>query len=269
MGGMTAAVIALAMIGASNQGPKVEASLVPQARKIVAGKPFPVVIRLQLERPWHIYWLNPGDSGVPTTVEWDLPPGWKASPVLFPTPKRYESSAGVSYGHEGEVLLLANVTAPSHATGTAKIAASVDWLACTEACIPGQAKVSAEVIIGQSVDLYARSTPIFERAQRSMPLRADFTVTASATSSGTRLTVGKRASHAYFFARDGDVVSSGARQHLTAEKDGFQLDLRISEYAKEAPTRLKGVLVLGNAQGRETSYQIDVSIQRPKGDQER
>ena len=47
----------------------------------VGGK---VGVLLEVEPGWHVYWMNPGDSGAPTTVSLTLPPGFTAGPVRFP-----------------------------------------------------------------------------------------------------------------------------------------------------------------------------------------
>src|SRR5215469_1213783 len=32
-------------------------------------------VHFTLEKGWHIYWINPGDSGQPPSFKWILPPG--------------------------------------------------------------------------------------------------------------------------------------------------------------------------------------------------
>src|ERR1700735_1486374 len=38
---------------------------------------------------WHIYWRNPGDSGLPTTIHWTLPAGFAAGDIQWPVPERF------------------------------------------------------------------------------------------------------------------------------------------------------------------------------------
>src|SRR5690606_1923891 len=35
-----------------------------------ARAPFPVLFHLSIDDHWHTYWRNPGDSGIPTGIEW-------------------------------------------------------------------------------------------------------------------------------------------------------------------------------------------------------
>src|SRR5579864_944263 len=54
------------------------------------GRPFQVGLHFQLEPGWHIYWINPGDSGEPPRVKWTLPAGYQAGPIQWPVPQRIE-----------------------------------------------------------------------------------------------------------------------------------------------------------------------------------
>ena len=40
-----------------------------------------------MQKGWHTYWQNPGDSGLPTTLEWKLPAGVEAGPIEWPAPR--------------------------------------------------------------------------------------------------------------------------------------------------------------------------------------
>ena len=60
---------------APNDGPHVTASLIGETRNVVAGQPLHVALRQQIQPGWHTYWSNPGESGLPTTIDWSLPHG--------------------------------------------------------------------------------------------------------------------------------------------------------------------------------------------------
>ena len=53
----------------------VEAALVSERVSAEPGKPLTVGLRLRMIPHWHTYWKNPGDSGLPTRIQWELPPG--------------------------------------------------------------------------------------------------------------------------------------------------------------------------------------------------
>ena len=62
----------------------VEAQLVSDVKSAQPGKPLLVGLKLRMADQWHTYWKNPGDSGLPTRIHWQLPPGWKAGEIRWP-----------------------------------------------------------------------------------------------------------------------------------------------------------------------------------------
>lgn len=112
--------------------------LVPSAGP---SEPFTVGIRFALEPGWYLYWKNPGDSGLPVDVQWELPQGWKASALRFPVPAKFEYDGMISYGYKNEVMFLATLTPGREPLTSLK--ASLDWLVCKESCIRGSAVVEA------------------------------------------------------------------------------------------------------------------------------
>ena len=44
-------------------------------------------VRLKMAPRWHTYWRNGGDSGAPTTIEWQLPAGITAGEIQWPVPE--------------------------------------------------------------------------------------------------------------------------------------------------------------------------------------
>ena len=126
------------------QGPvstdNVEAELVSDVMSVEPGGQFWVALRQKIRPGWHTYWKNPGDSGVPTKVTWDLPAGFEAGDILWPTPKRIPVGPLINYGFGGEILLITQMTAPSTLRpGPISIKAYAEWLVCEEICIPEEA----------------------------------------------------------------------------------------------------------------------------------
>ena len=97
---------------------------------------------------WHLYWHGLNDSGYPPSVELSLPPGWTAGPLRWPVPVRYEMSGGIlDHVYFGRLVLLQDLTGPDGARPAAPttLTARVRWLACREACVPGQQTVTLTV----------------------------------------------------------------------------------------------------------------------------
>lgn len=120
----------------------VAARLLADVSTVQPGHPFTVGVLLKVHPGWHVYWINPGDSGAPTTVSLSLPPAFTAGPIQFPVPERLEQPGNeVAYGYLDEVFLTATVTPPQDlpATADVPIDATVSWLCCQDVCVPGRA----------------------------------------------------------------------------------------------------------------------------------
>ena len=119
------------------QTPHVEAQLVSDQLSAQPGKPVLVGLKLRMIPDWHTYWKNPGDSGLPTRIHWELPQGWKAGPIQWPYPSLLPVGPLMNYGYEDDVVLLSELTPPADAKpGTADIKARVEWLVCKDICVP-------------------------------------------------------------------------------------------------------------------------------------
>src|SRR5947208_7993887 len=92
----------------------VRAELLADTDAIVPGKPFTAGLCLRMEPGWHTYWQYSGDSGMPTHIEWQLPPGFKAGEIQWPIPeKTIEPGDLWTYAYHDEVLLLVEITPPA------------------------------------------------------------------------------------------------------------------------------------------------------------
>ncbi len=122
----------------------VTVELLADREELAAGEEISLASAFDIAPGWHIYWENPGESGLPTEVELTVPAGFAAGEVRYPGPIRFESPGPVvSYGYKEQVLLSIPVTVPEPLTAESyEFAAKVHWLACREACVRGKAKVS-------------------------------------------------------------------------------------------------------------------------------
>ena len=83
----------------------VEAELVAARTAAEPGSPLRIGLRLKMDEHWHTYWRNPGDTGLPTTIQWQLPAGFQAGDIEWPAPQRIDVGPFANYGYEGEVVL--------------------------------------------------------------------------------------------------------------------------------------------------------------------
>ena len=127
--------------GSVAKTPQVTVDLLAEPVPLLSGKPTTLGLRFRPTPGWHIYWSNPGDSGLPPSVTWKLPAGWTAGELQFPFPEKILVPPLVTYGYEQETVLLVQLTPPQGQPLPPKITvqASIEWLVCKETCLPGSA----------------------------------------------------------------------------------------------------------------------------------
>src|SRR5205085_2447925 len=114
---VAACVLRLLALGAPAQEAResdaVKVSWVPTVREISPGAAFDLAVRFTIPAGWHIYWKNPGSSGIPTTVTVKAPSGFVVGSLLWPRPHALGEGEDVVYAYEKEVVLFIPVTAPA------------------------------------------------------------------------------------------------------------------------------------------------------------
>ncbi|MCY1040586.1 thioredoxin family protein [Corallococcus sp. bb12-1] len=174
--------------------PRLEGALLLDATQVKAGGELRVGVRLKLDPDWHVYWKNPGDSGLATEVSWDAP-GVKVGDLRWPFPQTFRTPDGfiTTHGYHDEVLLFAPAHVSEAATGTLTVSAAVDALACKVHCIPAQLVLSRTLPVGPETVTDAEFAPLFDAAQAQVPAApgAQGAPRVALALDGTTLTAGK------------------------------------------------------------------------------
>jgi thiol:disulfide interchange protein DsbD len=242
----------------------VKARLVPAQASVAPGQRFTVALEQDIKSHWHTYWINPGDSGQATTIEWR---GAQGGAIQWPTPAVQPIGPLVNYGYEGRVALLVDVTVPADAKagGRFQPEADVRWLVCKDVCIPEQVTLGLDLPV---VAAEAQAQAGAEAAQiaewrRAIPQPAPFTVQLKPAAQGVQLS-GPTAgvTRAYFFADTWGAVTHSAPQPLKAQADGWTLDLTAGEDPVKPGRPLSGVVTLTTAAGTQA---WTVSAPMPEG----
>lgn len=131
--------------GALAQSSHTHARLVSDIATVAPGTSFTVGILLRMDPGWHTYWVNPGESGLGTTVRWTVPPGSVVSGLGWPLPEKFVEEGDVlTYAYSTETMLLATVQLPPSlpAQNEVTLQADVSWLECKSTCVPGSASLT-------------------------------------------------------------------------------------------------------------------------------
>jgi DsbC/DsbD-like thiol-disulfide interchange protein len=240
--------------------------LIAENQWISAGHTFDLGLRFQLEKGWHIYWVNPGDSGEPPRVKWALPAGLTAGAMEWPTPRRLGTSTVVDYGYEDAVILLVPMSADSRVATQelVQLGAEVKVLVCREVCVAGNAQLSLTLPVksrtpatdGRRSNLF---TAARKRLPRTPPENWKFSVAAAKDSFVLTANLGQQTTQAMFLPLAESQIDNAAPQKLIPVATGFLLTLRRSGQLLGPIEQLKGVLVLSS----ERAYLIDVPLGKP------
>ena len=241
------------------KAPHLTVELLTPTPVIASPGEFKTGVYFKLDAGWHVYWINPGDSGLPPTVKWSLPAGITAGPLQFPTPKRLPLGPLMDFGYDNEVLFPIAMQAKSPLTPKSKLtlAAKVDWLVCREVCIPGKANLTLDITGGAKPETDTAVQGLFDRLSKTLPqsMPSSWKTAFATTATGFRLAVltGKKETSARFFPFDGNQISNPDPQKALPLKNGLLLDLKRDENLKATPESLKGIVVLEDG----TGYTID------------
>jgi thiol:disulfide interchange protein DsbD len=147
----------------------VRAELLADTNAIVPGKPFTLGLLLQMAPGWHTYWKFSGDAGLPTELNWKLPPGWKTGEIQWPIPLKTIDPGDIeTYGYENEVLLMQQITPPPNIdTSSVKLIAEANWLVCEKICIPGSATLQLDLPVASTSQ--PANADVFARYDRLLP----------------------------------------------------------------------------------------------------
>jgi len=264
----------IAVVGDGGPGPvraqHLTAELVALGPAIAQGGTQQVGLVLTLDKHWHVYWINPGDSGEPPKIAWTLPAGISAAAMQFPIPKRLPLGPLMDFGYEDEVAFPVTISAASTIKpGPVHLDAQVSWLVCAQVCIPGKAHMGIDLTVQPGAKPGVLAGPLGEALRlipKPLPAGAKFAVTGGAQWLTLRLIDGKRESNAEFFpyptqaaanqAQPPDVMVNAAAQKIEPRRDGVRLYVQRSPDAATLPATLHGVIKLSDTEAYEVSAPV-------------
>jgi DsbC/DsbD-like thiol-disulfide interchange protein len=240
--------------------------LLARQNSVSAGSDVQLGVHFVLEKGWHIYWINPGDSGQPPSFKWHLPAGFSAGEIRWPRPERIQPSKALTdYGYHDEILLPFTIHAPSSVSDRTPVEFGVEakWLVCREVCIPEHAEPRLSLPVAATASADPQHAQLFEKTMKLLPQPLPRAWKASVMSSKDRfaLTIhaGKPITKAEFFPLDPGQIDNPAPQTLQPSHTGATLTLKKSDEMLKPITLLRGVLVIPGS----PAYRIEAPVRQP------
>jgi thiol:disulfide interchange protein DsbD len=232
-------------------------------------------VDLKMEPGWHTYWKNPGDAGMATKIEWQLPPGVTAGEIQWPLPEKLPPAEVTTYGYDDKVVLLVPLKlAADLKPGPLDLKAKVSWLECKEACIPGSGNVEATLNVDAETKPSADAA-VIESWQGKVPKSAkDWSIHAwweRPENNDTRPLIiagsyfgpmaGKWSNDFDFFPDGNDNFEiQAATGNISDTNSLFCFRKIVKKFSGDWPTEISGVLVSSNINGK---WQVGFEVKLP------
>ncbi|NML24708.1 protein-disulfide reductase DsbD family protein [Zoogloea dura] len=254
--------------GATAETPHVKAELLAPASAVQPGETIRLGLRQRIAPHWHTYWLNPGDSGLPTRIAWTLPDGARADAIEWPAPSRFTIGPVSNYGYAGEVTLISTLHVPADLKPGARfpVKATVDWLVCNEVCIPEQVELSLELPVIAAGTPRQTGNPLIDKAVAALPAASPWPVQLEKGPGGLRLAADSPALaalqpvEAWFYAAEWGKTQHATPQPMSLEGDRFSLRFAPGEAPPAVGETVAGILSLHDAAGRRHDFQITAEV---------
>lgn len=239
--------------------PQVETQLVASVSSVEPGGEFNVGLHQKIIPHWHTYWINPGDSGNATTIEWTLPEGATASEIIWPAPSRFSIGPITNYAYENEVTLLTRITVPGDAVPGEpfKLQAVVDWLVCEEECIPQQVELALSLPVVAAGESAVIDDPRIGDALARLPVASPWEIRATQSAMNPDTNQAELALHIaipeaqlaqvkdiWFYPYEWGRIQQSAEQVRMPVTGGVQLSVKTGDAPLKIGDAVTGVLVI-------------------------
>jgi thiol:disulfide interchange protein DsbD len=271
--GLTAPVHAQ-VPGATFKTEQVRAELLAHAPQgIQAGQTFWLGLQIVHQAHWHTYWQNPGDSGLPTRLQWKLPAGLQVGEIAWPLPKKIPIGTLANYGYENTVLLPVSVNVgpdfKAPVVGPVKIQLQAEWLVCREACIPQEGQFELSLPAQGATALHG---DLFDASHKQSPqsLKGSHTANVSADGRTVKLSIDAlpsawRGQTLSLFPVTANVVDNAAVQGKTWTQswqgDRWTAQMPVSDERSESPDLMRWVIAAGpETAPRAPAFEVDTPV---------
>ncbi|MCR9268392.1 MAG: protein-disulfide reductase DsbD family protein [Hyphomonadaceae bacterium] len=212
-------------------------------------------LSFEIDPNWHIYWINPGDAGIPPEITWSetsgLPPE-NIGAFKWPVPELLPVVPGqiMDYGYSDRVVLPFPVTLPDDAEGPLLFEGVADYLICEDICIPESVDIRLMLSIGAAQLPDERSAQLIQAALMNVPPMHDGDATIAARGDAWVLSLsggqleGLRGNARYF--PYGHEITHAADQVVSFGPNGLQLELTPAGSDEALPDPLAGIVTVGD-----------------------
>ena len=195
-------------------------SLIKDHSDFVPGTSINIGLKVSMDKGWHTYWRNPGDSGGPIEIDWNLPKGFSISDIKWPLPEKIEYPPLMTYGYEDFVIYPMVLSIPADYSDD-YFEMNADILICADVCIPESGKISSNLLDIESDSLiyeWLESVP-----SKSLPIKTSL----NDNNLEIRFTFEKEIKEIYFFPDENNSIDYSSKQNFYKKDDGYFLSIKL------------------------------------------
>ncbi|RYG62228.1 MAG: hypothetical protein EON60_00470 [Alphaproteobacteria bacterium] len=224
--------------------PVITTRLVANHGDVTPGQTIQLAWEFKLNPHWHIYWNNPGDSGLPPQLMSTMGGNTTAQALTWPTPKVISIPPVTNYGYEDAVTFTSNFTVPTGlAQGPNVLPFKASFLYCNEICLPGEVELKLPLTIGSKAVANSAFKPS-SNVPQTLPSRSNLVAESTGQTVQLTLPLNLTGPNIRFIPAEDGVIDDSASQTLT----GNVLSIQLDPQAENAPDNLNGLLLI-NGQG--------------------
>ncbi len=235
----------------AGSGPHISVHLITDQSSVKPGVPFHVGVHFVPEPGWHVYWRNPGDSGLAPKFSWETSSATKISPALWPYPQRITEGPLTNYGYNEVVISFPALVDSSELSENIRLGLDTQWLVCKDECLPGSAKLNLTlpVVEANAAPEASIFAPLFSRYLAMVPAPLDHVAVvieereAHITLSILPLENQTLPTTASFFPDDGGIINNSAAQVVSGDGKTLRITLERATSRTAPIDRIRGVLL--------------------------
>ena len=222
-------------------------SIIKDHSDFVPGTSLNIGLKVSMDEGWHTYWENPGDSGGPIEINWDLPDGFAVSNIKWPLPEKIEYPPLMTFGYENFVIYPMVLSIPKDYSND-NFEMIADILICADVCIPESGKISSNFSDIDSDSLiyeWLESVP-----SDLLPIKASI----ADNNLEIKFTFEKEIREIYFFPDENSSIDYSSKQNFYKKDGSYFLSINLFN---EELQKISGVLDINGTGYKIANSQIE------------
>lgn len=235
----------------------------PESNKIKIG------LLVNLQPGWHIYWKNPGDTGMPTKIEFSVPNGFGISDIKFPIPKAFEFDGLVSYGYEGVVVFIAEIFVPAKVEQSEQsFSVKLKSLICKDVCIPFDTMINFKINLNKDFTAPKEIAELFFKTNIQLPIfNPSINLKAELKSELLHLLLSglpfnkDKINSVYFLPYENGYFLNSIHQKINWSENSIELIVEPDPFRTEIPNQVLGIVIFERDVDK-IAYEIKISTSK-------